>query len=168
MNMSVDPLKLAERYWGDIPVPIFTILEELGLGPDFTLMDDDFSGWIERRADDTYRVAINAMHAPVRKRFTAAHELGHFIFHRDLLGAGVGDTRAYRAAGTRLPNAAIRPVHERQANSFAANLLMPLASIRALRAQGVCTVPELAERLEVSQAAMRIRLGKPLVASQST
>ena len=89
------------------------------------------------------------------------HELGHFIYHRNLLGAGVGDTRAYRAEGTRFPNAAIRPVHERQANSFAANLLMPHASINALRVQGVTTVPDLAERLQVSQDAMRIRLGLP-------
>ncbi len=161
MNTSVDPLKLAERYWGDIPVPVFTILDELGLGPEFQLMENNISGWIERQSDDTYRVAINEQHAHVRKRFTAAHELGHFIYHRNLLGAGVGDTRAYRAEGTRFPNAAIRPVHERQANSFAANLLMPHASINALRVQGVTTVPDLAERLQVSQDAMRIRLGLP-------
>ncbi|RYG89604.1 MAG: ImmA/IrrE family metallo-endopeptidase [Alphaproteobacteria bacterium] len=163
MNTLVDPLKLAEKYWGDVPVPVFQILDELGLGPDFRLMNDGISGWIERGADGLYRVAINDMHAHVRKRFTAAHELGHYIFHRDLLGAGVGDTRAYRAEGTPLPNASIRPVHERQANSFAANLLMPHKTISRLRAEGVNTVAALAERLEVSQDAMRIRLGLPRV-----
>lgn len=163
MNTSVDPLKLAERYWGDIPVPVFQILKELGLGPDLQWLDDNVSGWIERRPDGTYGVTINALHAPVRQRFTAAHELGHYIYHRDLLGAGVGDTRAYRAEGTRLPNAAIRPIHERQANSFAANLLMPQHSISALKAQGVTRVEDLAARLDVSKDAMRIRLGLPRV-----
>jgi hypothetical protein len=161
MTMSVNPLRLAEKYWGDIPVPVFRILEELGLGPEINFLDENVSGWIERRPDGSYGVTVNAAHAPVRQRFTAAHELGHYIYHRDLLGAGTGDTRAYRAEGTRLPNGAIRPVHERQANSFAANLLMPLASINALKAQGIISVPALAAQLEVSQDAMRIRLGLP-------
>lgn len=161
MNTTVDPLKLAEKYWGDIPVPVFTILEELGLGPDRPFMEDEVSGWIERRADNTYRVAINPFHAPVRQRFTAAHELGHYIYHRDLLGAGTGDTRAYRTENTPFENSAIRPMHERQANSFAANLLMSRSSITTLQNQGVLTVAALADRLQVSQDAMRIRLGLP-------
>ena len=163
MNTLIDPLKLATKYGSEVPVPVFDILRELGLGPTFEFLSDDISGWIERRPDDGYGVTINAMHAPVRQRFTAAHELGHYIYHRDLLGAGVGDTRAYRAEGTPLPNTAIRPMHERQANSFAANLLMPYNSIHALRAQGVVTVVELAERFQVSRDAMRIRLGLPRV-----
>lgn len=161
MNMTVNPMTLVERYGSDVPVPVFQILGELGLGPDFDFIPENVSGWIERQADGAYRVMINAQHAPTRQRFTAAHELGHYIYHRNLLGAGVGDTRAYRAEGTPLPNAAIRPVHERQANSFAANLLMPHSSINALRAQGVTSVQALAERLGVSQDAMRIRLGLP-------
>lgn len=163
MNTNVDPLKLAEKYWGHIPVPVFTILEELGLGPDRPPMADDVSGWIERRADNTYRVAINPTHHPVRQRFTAAHELGHYIYHRDLLGAGTGDTRAYRAENTPFDNKAIQPMHERQANSFAANLLMPRSSIATLQNQGITSVSGLADRLQVSQDAMRIRLGLPRV-----
>lgn len=161
MSTHIDPIQLAGRYWSEIPVPVFRILEELGLGPDIQPMDDNISGWIERRDHDAYRVAVNARHAHVRQRFTAAHELGHYIYHRDLLGDGVGDTRAYRQEGTPLQNAAIRPIHERQANSFAANLLMPHPSINLLRAQGIDSVAGLAERLEVSQQAMRIRLGLP-------
>lgn len=159
MKASVNPLRLAEKYWGDIPVPVFRIIDELGLGPERAVLDDNISGWIERRPDGSYVITVNAAHSAVRQRFTAAHELGHYIYHRDLLGAGTGDTRAYRAEGTRLPNGAIRPIHERQANSFAANLLMPLRSINTLKAQGVTSVAGLADRLGVSQDAMRIRLG---------
>ncbi|WP_112863091.1 ImmA/IrrE family metallo-endopeptidase [Brevundimonas vesicularis] len=164
MNTKVDPLALAEKYWGDIPVPVFEILSELGLGPDRPAMAENVSGWIERRGDGTYKVAVNPTHALVRQRFTAAHELGHYIYHRELLGAGVGDSRAYRQEGTPIPpNAAIQPMHERQANSFAANLLMPRSSITALQNLGVNTVAGLAERLQVSQDAMRIRLGLPRI-----
>jgi predicted transcriptional regulator len=161
MNTTVDPLKLAEKYWHHIPVPVFDILRELGLGPELRWLPDNISGWIERLPTGLYKVVVNAIHAPVRQRFTAAHELGHYIYHRDLLGAGVGDTRAYRADGTDFPNAAIRPMHERQANSFAANLLMPQHSIERLRAEGVHEVRALADRLGVSAEAMRIRLGLP-------
>jgi Zn-dependent peptidase ImmA (M78 family) len=159
--MAINPLNVIDKYSSLAPVPVFQILEDLGLGPDFKFMDDNISGWIERRPDDSYRVAVNATHARVRQRFTAAHELGHFIYHRDLLGAGVGDTRAYRAAGTPLPNSAIRPMHERQANSFAANLLMPRSTIATLRGEGVTDPQDLADTLEVSLHAMCIRLGIP-------
>jgi Zn-dependent peptidase ImmA (M78 family) len=159
--MAVNPLKLIEQYASNVPVPVFQILADLGLGPQWDLLDGNISGWIERRDDGSYGVTINVAHPSVRQRFTAAHELGHYIYHRDLLGAGTGDTRAYRADQTPFPNAAIRPLHERQANSFAANLLMPYRSIALLRNQGITEVADLARALEVSKDAMRIRLGLP-------
>ena len=159
MKTVINPMTIIEKYSSSLPVPVFAILEELGLGPTFEFMDDNISGWIERKADNQYEVAVNATHAHVRQRFTAAHELGHFIYHRDLLGAGVGDTRAYRAQGTKLPNPSILPMHERQANSFAANLLMPRAAISRVRAQGINDPGDLARYFEVSEQAMRIRLG---------
>lgn len=159
----VDPLKIAERYRDSVPVPVFDIITELGLGLLFCPLDDDVSGWIELRDDGNYQIVINERHSLVRKRFTAAHELGHYIYHRDLLGRGTGDTRAYRAESSPLPNARIRPRHERQANTFAANLLMPAQSIEKLRAEGCVDPSSLAERLVVSTEAMRIRLGPLLV-----
>jgi Zn-dependent peptidase ImmA (M78 family) len=155
----VDPFRLIEAHRNAIPVPIFQIVSELGLGPEFRPLDDDVSGWIERVDPADYHIVINANHAATRQRFTAAHELGHFIYHRDLLGAGTGDTRAYRADRSPLPNALIRPRHERQANSFAANLLMPVRAIEQLKSEGLHEAGELAERLGVSEEAMKIRLG---------
>lgn len=161
INTPVNPLTLIDRYSTSIPVPVFQILQELGLGPERRPLDNEISGWIERRDNGQYGVVINSTHPLTRQRFTAAHELGHYIYHRSLLGAGVGDNRAYRTDGTPLQNNAIRPVHERQANSFAANLLMSQASISALRAEGITDFAAMAERLQVSQEAMRIRLGLP-------
>lgn len=158
----IDPLSLVEIHRGQIPVPVFDILHKLGLGPVFKPLDDNVSGWIERRPNDTYEIVINENHHRVRQRFTAAHELGHYIYHRDLLGNGVGDTKAYRQDGVSIAtNAAILQSHERQANSFAANLLMPVDAINALKRQGILSVEALATQLDVSQEAMRIRLGLP-------
>lgn len=155
---KTNPLELIERYSSKFPIPVYDIVRELGLPLEFKDLEGNISGWIER-TDNGYAIAVNSNHAPVRQRFTAAHELGHYIYHRDLLGAGTGDTRAYRAEGTRLPNSSIRPSHERQANSFAANLLMPVGGINLLREKGVVDPSEMAERFEVSKQAMCIRLG---------
>ena len=151
-----DPLKVIEKHWNSTPVPIDRIIQEIGLPLSYEFMDDDMSGYIERN-NGSYRIVVNALHAETRQRFTAAHELGHYIYHRDLLGDGVGDNRAYRAEGTKIDNPAIRPVHERQANSFAANVLMPRHRLVDVADESVA---DLAARFNVSQQAMAIRLGR--------
>lgn len=95
-----------------------------------------------------------------RRRFTAAHELGHFVLHRDRMGRFRADVKVYDDAddGDEL---------EREANRFAAELLMP-AEVCVARAKelsdryGRCPRGVLAYRLSsellVSRAAMRYRL----------
>lgn len=152
----VDPLKVIQHHWNSTPVPIDQIIQEIGLPLRFDPMADHISGYIERQ-NSSYRIVVNANHASTRRRFTAAHELGHYIYHRDLLGEGVGDNRAYRAEGTDRPNVNIRPIHERQANSFAANVLMPRHRLTNVEHESTAG---LASRFGVSQEAMRIRLGR--------
>lgn len=151
-----DPMKVVEKHWNSTPVPIDRIINEIGLPLSYEALADHISGYIER-VNDSYRIVVNASHAETRRRFTAAHELGHYIFHRDLLGDGVGDNRAYRSDDTDRPNADIRPIHERQANSFAANVLMPRHRLTDVAGESTA---ELAARFNVSQQAMAIRLGR--------
>ena len=151
-----DPMTVIARHWDSTPVPIDEIIREIGLPVSYKPMDDNISGYIERQ-NGSYQIVVNSNHAPTRQRFTAAHELGHYIYHRDLLGEGVGDNRAYRTDGTNRPNANIRPIHERQANSFAANVLMPRHRLSNIAGESTAA---LAERFCVSQAAMKIRLGR--------
>lgn len=152
----VDPMTVISRHWDSTPVPIEAIIQDIGLPLSYEAMGDNISGYIERQ-NGGYRIVVNSRHAETRRRFTAAHELGHFIYHRDLLGEGVGDNRAYRTEGTDRPNANIRPIHERQANSFAANVLMPRHRLTDVAGESVAS---LAARFNVSQEAMRIRLGR--------
>lgn len=151
-----DPMKVIEQHWDLSPVPIDKIIKEIGLPLSHEPMEDNISGYIERQ-NGSYRIVVNANHAPTRQRFTAAHELGHYVYHRDLLGEGVGDNRAYRTEGTDRPNVNIRPIHERQANSFAANVLMPRHRLTNVAGESTAA---LAARFGVSQAAMKIRLGR--------
>jgi Zn-dependent peptidase ImmA (M78 family)/DNA-binding XRE family transcriptional regulator len=88
-----------------------------------------------------------------RRRFTLAHELGHHLlrhtasFHVDFADAGgtAGSAPGYNWQ------------HERAANDFAANLLMPAPWVRQA-AQPSGDVDKLAHRFNVSRAAMGFRL----------
>lgn len=151
-----DPMTVIARHWDTSPVPIAAIIRDIGLTLAYEPMADDISGFIDRQAG-TYRIVVNSLHARARRRFTAAHELGHLIFHRDLLDEGVGDNRAYRTEGTDQPNKNIRPIHERQANTFAANVLMPRHRLSDVAGQSTAA---LAADFDVSEAAMKIRLGR--------
>jgi Zn-dependent peptidase ImmA (M78 family) len=84
----------------------------------------------------------------------AAHEIGHFVLHRDPIGDRVEDNYLLRDA--RFPDRV-----ERQANRFGVELLMPDRLIRRLIEEGIDTVEAMAHRLQVSKVAMAIRLGHP-------
>ena len=161
MKSPGEALEIAKGYWDKVPVDVFALAGELDLGPKFEVLDDNISGLIRRKADGDWQIVINHFHATVRQRFTCAHEIGHFIFHRDLLKDGVSDTLAYRADGVELPNPSIGPQQERQANNFAANLLVPNAWLKAAQTAGFST-KELATHFNVSETVMKIKLGLPL------
>jgi hypothetical protein len=99
-----------------------------------------------------------------RQRFTVAHELGHFILHQHEMGRFIADTKdLIREEGDAKKIADM----ERQANRFAAELLMPaevcIARAKEFRAKYE-VLPlqpfayQLAAELLVSPEAMRYRL----------
>jgi Zn-dependent peptidase ImmA (M78 family) len=124
-------------------------------------------GYILVRAEDTLP----------RRRFTAAHELGHYLLHflprlREAEGADACLVKADELEQVREdeegsgPEALSLPEMERQANRFAAELLMPVELCRSACArftQRFTPTPrflehELASALLVSREAMRWRL----------
>lgn len=62
-------------------------------------------------------IAYNSRHSPQRKKFTIAHEIGHFFLHKHL------QSHFYDRADDMLSSSG--KVLEQQANSFAAQLLVP-------------------------------------------
>jgi hypothetical protein len=92
-----------------------------------------------------------------RRRFTIAHEIGHFVLHP-------GRCRPERGG---LVNEAMR-AEEREADAFAAELLMPEHLVRqAVREQGADPIV-LAERFQVSVKAMQVRLHRLRLATLDT
>jgi Zn-dependent peptidase ImmA (M78 family) len=157
---------VAERYWAKgPPVNIQGIIRDLGIEYAEELRPAAISGLIEKYGDG-YRIVVNASQGLVRRRFTAAHELGHYVYHRELIGDGIVDDPAYKTTdvGGRYKNPKILLEHETQANRFAAIVLMPSALIQRLQEERQLDfanprdVKDLARLLEVSEQALRIRL----------
>lgn len=109
-------------------------------------MIDAFSSALHGRPT----IALSDKGNPMRRRFSVAHELGHLLLHPD------------PAPGS--------PAHERQANAFAAEFLMPAAEVRPLLPTpvDVPALKEVADGYGVSVAALLYR-GKDLgVYAEST
>jgi hypothetical protein len=116
----------------------------------------DVAGWIDCGAR---AFIVNDGTNEQRRRFTIAHQIGHWFFNRDLL-LGTGGTNAdmkYRTMpGIPFANPAITDAHNTTATKFAIRLLMPADVVRRLAAHGL-SMEEVAERLCVMPAAMAIR-----------
>lgn len=160
-------MKLSEQYAQinrfrrSAPVDVEGLAEALGVDVQYAYLDSDISGMIER-VRNGHRITVNARDPITRQRFTLAHELGHYMNHRHLIGDGLDDDRAYRSTDIgRYHNTQIGPREETEANRFAANVLMPMDLIEHLQRTGLTEPADLAKRLKVSPQAMSIRLGIP-------
>jgi len=106
----------------ELPVPVESIAEDL-LGLAVERRELDVSGMLfpaERR------ILVNAAEPETRQRFTVAHELGHWIC-QCLEGTA-------QAVYCRAEDVGVDPeakALEREANIFAANLVMPEPAVRA-------------------------------------
>jgi Zn-dependent peptidase ImmA (M78 family) len=142
--------RLRERYHAhfggaELPVPVERIAEDL-LGLAVTERDGlAVSGMLLPAEREIY---LNAEDVPARRRFTLAHEVGHWVCQ--CLG-GKGAPVMCRAED--VSEGADRTL-EREANVFAAELLMPEPAVRMAYGQE----SDLAERFGVSSEAMAWRL----------
>ncbi|HEY1948176.1 MAG TPA: ImmA/IrrE family metallo-endopeptidase [Bryobacteraceae bacterium] len=151
-----DILRTIQRLQTSPPVNIVGIAKYLGLEVwEDRELPDGISGKLFKDAKHggvkQYSIVVRAQDPLVRKRFTVAHELAHYILHRNLFTDTLVDDALYRShLSTRI---------EAQANGLAADLLMPFALLNKVLDQ---PINELAQIFQVSEEAMRIRLRQPL------
>jgi hypothetical protein len=158
---SLDPnmRETIERLQNEAPVRVSAIARALGLTVKASTLPPGISGEIRpdpERGAGHFVIRVSRHDADVRQRFTVAHEIGHFLLHRDQIGTGIIDDALYRSG--------LSDRREAEANRIAADILMPERLIDAWmdrsRVLGVDdTLGYLRERFEVSDAAMKIRLG---------
>jgi len=145
------------------PVNVHNLPARLGIRLKEAWLDGGISGMLENLGG-AFLITISATDPYTRQRFTIAHELGHYMLHRHLIGDGVDDDRAYRSTNAgKYHNTLIGPVEETEANKFAANLLMPRDLVNSewakRGAKGSEIVPAMASLFGVSEHAMSIRSG---------
>lgn len=144
----------------ELPIPVDTIAEELGVSLRLEPLEGGLSGVLFRDHGGGQVIGVNSLHAPVRQRFTIAHELGHLRLHEDALYV---DGLVRRDDKSSL---ALDP-QEIEANAFAAELLMPrklvLRELAHRVPEGTVADPtrllrQLARAFAVSEQAMEFRL----------
>lgn len=156
MRQINDTFKIVNHFRNRIPVDVEGLALALGLLIRKSNLPDDISGKLHKLSDEYFEIEVNEKHSDNRQRFTIAHELGHFIFHKHLIGDGIVDDCAYRSSNRSNPN--IGSNEETEANKFAANLLMPGDLISQYVSEGK-RAEQLADLFGVSLAAMKIRVG---------
>lgn len=113
------------------------------------LFSDTRTIWVDRS---------EAARSPGRRRFTIAHEVGHWVLHVDSETVGSETMRSSFCRSEDLTTEPNLGNPEAEANLFAATLLMPFDLLRAEADRVRFNIPLLAKRFDVSVPAMRLRL----------
>lgn len=133
----------------DFPLAVEAVAEDL-LGLDVAEVELDAISGLLYPAER--RIFLNSADTPARRRFTLAHELGHWICQCVGRDAAPVYCRAVDVGLDPAPRAL-----EREANIFAAELLMPEPAVRAAFAEAPSPV-RLCSHFGVSPEAIAWRL----------
>lgn len=157
MTMTASEM-LAQHWDGTLPVDVLGLAAALGIHVEAAnQLDGGVSGEISLDEGGTALLRFNRTEAPVRQRFTVAHEIGHFALGH-LNECGEGHKKLLRDPAANFSSGQSAWI-EREANAFAADLLMPAKVLRyAVNERRILDVTQLATLFKVSQVAMRYRL----------
>lgn len=150
-----DAEQVLQRYWNlgtttTVPVDPIFIARQMGIQVLETRLKAGVSGMLVKQRGSAPTIYLDETDSRARRRFTCAHELGHWM-KRSLMK----DDWAFVDRRDQLSGRGIDP-SERYSNAFGAALLMPADEVRALSEH---MRPEsLAGHFEVSGEAMNIRL----------
>lgn len=139
------------------PVDVPSIIRALGVKYVETPMPPDASGRIDHHNGD-FKITVNADQSKQRRNFTAAHELAHYLLHRDLLKEQGHLDRLFVAAPPVEGYMSFSPRHEVEANNLAAQILMPREKVTEEMVWKNYDLGEMATALGVSRAALEVRL----------
>lgn len=144
-------------YLAEYPVKLGAIAERLGVKVLLSTLPRGTSGQIGKE-DGDFVIRINRHEAKHRQRFTLAHELAHYLLHRERIEA---DGEWSENVLLRAPNQPIQIEYE--ANRLASDLVIPSHLLARATADytGPMTsevIEDLARRFGVSTAAMEIKL----------
>ena len=148
----------------EVPTDVYKIADKLGLEIKKEILENDISGFLLTIKSKKSYIVINKRHSSNRQRFSIAHEIAHFLLHKNSADVFVNNAKAtFRDSNSSTGEYR----QEVQANRFAAELLMPKKELREAfqeryydlhsnEAEDI--IQKLAEDFQVSISAMTIRL----------
>lgn len=164
---NVTPSKKAEQLLKKFKivepfVDVEALVKKMDIDLEYDDLDDEISGFlIFNEAKST--IVVNSNHHPNRQRFTIAHEIGHFELHAKTSQKELFVDRKFARD---MNSSTGEIIEEKEANSFAAELLMPEKMLRSeMENSGMDFVDDvfmlvLARKFRVSDQALGYRLGK--------
>lgn len=117
------------------------------MGAQITAFFGPESGYL-RIENGRVEIGVNRIEPLARQRFTVAHEIGHWV---------MGHGNSFRDPAANFSSSA-NSFLERQANTFAACLLMPRSAVLQLAHTKNQLVDDMARAFSVSRIAMEYRL----------
>jgi len=118
---------LAENGINEAPVKVDKIAKARGLRIVYDSLEADLSGFLYRDKKHAV-IGVNTHHHPVRQNFTIGHELGHFLLHDE---EKLHVDHEFRVRLRSDVSSQGIDLAEREANLFAASLLMPREFLEA-------------------------------------
>ncbi len=142
------------------PIDVEAVANFAGADVVYEKLESEVSALLVKTPKDQVKIGVNALHHRNRQRFSIAHEIGHLLLHAKTPTLFVDDQMVYFRDGVASQATDIREI---QANAFAAALIMPEALLKEdlkkqIDAHDEVAVRNLAERYQVSQQALTIRL----------
>ena len=114
-------MDIVRKYQNPDFVDVETLAGELGMKVCYSKQPVNISGAIFKNekvgGSRGYVCFVNNTHSTERQRFTIAHEIAHFILHRDYIGDGITDNGLLRSN--------LSSEIEIAANRLAADIIMP-------------------------------------------
>lgn len=162
---------------GLVPFPFQPMADSLGnIKIVFVPLEQEsgVSGSIFLQPENTFVIIIDQNKPEVRQYFTLAHEFGHYFIHQQWLKenpiqgvidyAQLLDGQGMLLRPDNVPEASVDLQKEREANNFAAELIMPEDKVREFW-EVTHDISKCAEAFQVSASAMAIRLERLGLAS---
>lgn len=154
---------LARLGIGGMPVPVEQVAAELNLRIVESPLGPNVSGLLVTKDGESY-IAVHSDDQQRRKRFTIAHEIGHYILRHQTPGEFVHVDKADYLVSRMATKSPGGDPKEVEANQFAAALLMPKPLIESWLTKHDLTtfsdygIEAVAEDFEVTVQAMMMRL----------
>lgn len=156
LGLPSDVRATIDGYLTEYPVKLGALAKRLGVRVLLSTLPRGTSGQIGQE-DGDFVIRINRHEAKHRQRFTLAHELAHFLLHRDrIVAEGGWSENVLLRSG--------QPASiEYEANRLASDLVIPSARLSEAMTEysGPMTseiIEDLARRFGVSTTAMEIKL----------